>query len=33
MKTIQNTDCPNCWGYQTYENNNLEQEFCTNNEQ
>jgi hypothetical protein len=32
MRNLQNTDCPNCWGYQTYENNNLEQEFYTNNE-
>jgi len=32
MKSEQHTSCPNCWGYQTYEGNNLEQEFNTNKE-
>jgi len=32
MKTIDQTQCPNCWGYQTYENSNLEQGYCTNNQ-
>ena len=33
MRAIEKTDCPNCWGYQTYENNNLEQDLCSNPEQ
>ena len=25
MKTIENTHCPNCWGYQTYDEQNANQ--------
>ena len=28
MKTIENTQCPNCWGYQTYDEQNQEQQLC-----
>ena len=28
MKTIAQTQCPNCWGYQTYDEQN-QQELCT----
>ena len=28
MKTIENTQCPNCWGYQTYDEQNPEQQLC-----
>lgn len=28
MKTIENKQCPNCWGYQTYDEQNLEQQLC-----
>ncbi len=33
MRSIERTDCPNCWGYQTYENNAIAQDFCENLEQ
>ncbi len=23
------TQCPNCWGYQTYDDQNTEQQVCT----
>ena len=26
MKTIENAQCPNCWGYQTYNEQN--QQLC-----
>ncbi len=29
MKTIENTQCPNCWGYQTYDEQKPEQQLCT----
>ena len=29
MKTIENEQCPNCWGYQTYDEQNPEQQLCT----
>ena len=29
MKIIEQTQCPNCWGYQTYDEQNQEQELCT----
>ncbi len=29
MKTTENYQCPNCWGYQTYDEQNPEQELCT----
>lgn len=29
MNTIQNTQCPNCWGYQEYDDNYPERELCT----
>lgn len=28
MKTIKNTQCPNCWGYQTYDEQKPEQQLC-----
>ncbi len=31
MKTIEQTQCPNCWGYQTYDEQNPEQQICTCN--
>ncbi len=31
MKTIEQAQCPNCWGYQTYDYQNEEQEFCESN--
>ena len=33
MRTKQHTECPNCWGYQTYENSNIEQENINNCQQ
>ena len=33
MRTKQHTECPNCWGYQTYENSNIEQENINNYQQ
>lgn len=32
MKAIIQTQCPNCWGYQTYEYQAEEQEVCENNQ-
>jgi hypothetical protein len=29
MKTIEQTHCPNCWGYQTYDEQNPEQQLYT----
>lgn len=29
MKTIESAQCPNCWGYQTYDEQNPEQQLCT----
>ena len=29
MKTTEQIQCPNCWGYQTYDEQSPEQEFCT----
>ena len=28
MKATKNTQCPNCWGYQTYDEQNPEQQVC-----
>ena len=28
MKTIENAQCPNCWGYQTYDEQNANQQLC-----
>jgi hypothetical protein len=28
MKTIKNVQCPNCWGYQTYDEQNPNQQLC-----
>jgi hypothetical protein len=28
MKVIQSTECPNCWGYLTYDEKNLEEQIC-----
>jgi len=28
MRTIEETQCPNCWGYQTYDEQNQEQQLC-----
>ena len=30
MKIIAQTNCPNCWGYQTYEHQSEEQLNCEN---
>lgn len=29
MNTAQYTQCPNCWGYQEYDNDYPERELCT----
>ena len=29
MKNQENTQCPNCWGYQTYDEQNPEQQLCS----
>jgi hypothetical protein len=29
MKTIEQTQCPNCWGYQVYDEEQPDQELCT----
>ncbi len=29
MRAIEQTQCPNCWGYQTYDEQNPEQQICT----
>lgn len=29
MNTTQNTQCPNCWGYQEYDSDYPERELCT----
>ncbi len=31
MKTIAQTNCPNCWGYQTYGEQNEDNQVCTRN--
>lgn len=31
MKSIQQTECPNCWGYQTYEYQSEEKDICESN--
>ncbi|AUC21750.1 hypothetical protein BTO15_06355 [Polaribacter sejongensis] len=28
MKTIENAQCPNCWGYQTYDEQHQAQQLC-----
>lgn len=28
MRTVEQTQCPNCWGYQTYGEQNQEQQIC-----
>ena len=28
MKTIQNIQCPNCWGYQEYDENYPDRNLC-----
>lgn len=28
MKTKENAQCPNCWGYQTYDEQNPNQQLC-----
>lgn len=28
MKTQEQAQCPNCWGYQTYDEQNTEQQIC-----
>ena len=28
MKTTENKQCPNCWGYQTYDEQTAEQQLC-----
>ncbi len=32
MKTKENYQCPNCWGYQTYDEQNPERELCSCNQ-
>lgn len=31
MKTIAETNCPNCWGYQTYDEQNEDNQVYTKN--
>ena len=31
MKTTENYQCPNCWGYQTYDEQNLTEQICNCN--
>ena len=28
MKTIENNQCPNCWGYQEYDENYPDNKLC-----
>lgn len=28
METIENNQCPNCWGYQTYDNEQQNNQSC-----
>ncbi len=28
MESTTNTQCPNCWGYQVYDENHPEREIC-----
>ncbi|WP_397364374.1 hypothetical protein [Olleya sp. R77988] len=31
MKTIQNNQCPNCWGFQEYDNKQTDNKICNCN--